>query len=123
MISETARNGGGSESGSVEFNKEEVEALLNEKMKGKSKFDYKVSRCNFSSETCFMFLGFLILGFLICWLWKLQGKCEQMTDYIKKLRMCIKWFQELEADYVIKLEKSETALKSLETKCEETGEI
>ncbi|MCL7035117.1 hypothetical protein MKW94_014586 [Papaver nudicaule] len=27
---------------------------------------------------------------------------------------------ELEADYVIKLEKSETALKSLETKCEET---
>lgn len=32
----------GSSGGGVEFTKEDVEALLNEKMKGKNKFDYKV---------------------------------------------------------------------------------
>ncbi|KAI3988244.1 hypothetical protein MKX01_012033 [Papaver californicum] len=89
MTSETARNGGGSECGSIDFTKDDVEALLNEKMKGKGKFDYK-------------------------------GKCEQMTDYIKKLRLCIKWFQELEAGYVIEREKNQTALDSSEKKCEET---
>ena len=32
----------GSECGSIEFTKEDVEALLNEKMKGKNKFNLKV---------------------------------------------------------------------------------
>ncbi|XP_057862284.1 kinesin-like protein KIN-14C [Cryptomeria japonica] len=49
----------------VEFCKENIDALLSMKMKGKTKFDHK-------------------------------GKCEQMAEYIKKLRACIRWFQELE---------------------------
>ncbi|OVA13153.1 Kinesin [Macleaya cordata] len=88
MRSDSAGNGG-SECGSVEFTKEDVEALVNEKMKGKNKFDYK-------------------------------GKCEQMTDYIKKLRLCIKWFQEIEASYVLEREKLQSTLDSLEKKCDET---
>ncbi|KAK9162176.1 hypothetical protein Syun_003078 [Stephania yunnanensis] len=51
---------GESECGPIEYTKEEVEALLNEKMKGKTKFDYK-------------------------------GRCEQMMEYIKKSRPCIRW--------------------------------
>ncbi|KAG2631187.1 hypothetical protein PVAP13_2NG003700 [Panicum virgatum] len=45
--------------------REDVEALLNEKMKGKNKMDYK-------------------------------GRNEQMMEYIKKLRACIKWLLERE---------------------------
>ncbi|XP_002461304.1 kinesin-like protein KIN-14N [Sorghum bicolor] len=45
--------------------REDVEALLNEKMKGKNKMDYK-------------------------------GKSEQMMEYIKKVRACIRWLLERE---------------------------
>ncbi|XP_077253991.1 kinesin-like protein KIN-14D [Tasmannia lanceolata] len=69
--------------GSVEFTREDVESLLNEKMKGKNKFDHK-------------------------------GKCEQMTEYIKKLRVCIKWFQEQEESFKIEREKLQNTLKSAE---------
>ncbi|GLJ38863.1 hypothetical protein SUGI_0792160 [Cryptomeria japonica] len=58
-------NGNHTDAIGEELTKEDVEALLNMKMKGKTKFDYK-------------------------------GKTEQMTDYIKKLRACIRWLQELE---------------------------
>uniref|UniRef100_A0ACD5UQG7 Uncharacterized protein n=1 Tax=Avena sativa TaxID=4498 RepID=A0ACD5UQG7_AVESA len=50
----------------IEFSgREDVDALLNEKMKGKNKMDYK-------------------------------GKSEQMIEYIKKLRACIKWLLDRE---------------------------
>lgn len=78
----------GSSGGGVELTREDVEALLNERMKGKNKFDYK-------------------------------GKCEQMTEYIKKLRVCIKWFQELEDNYQLEQEKLQNMLKSIERKCDE----
>ncbi|XXG59350.1 hypothetical protein AAC387_Pa04g1452 [Persea americana] len=78
----------GSSGGGVEFTKEDVEALLNEKMKGKNKFDYK-------------------------------GKSEQMTEYIKKLRACIRWFQELEGNYLLEQEKLQNLLRSVERKYEE----
>ncbi|XP_059623810.1 kinesin-like protein KIN-14C [Cornus florida] len=86
----TANGGdlGGSDCGTVEFNKEVVEALLNEKIKGK-KFDHK-------------------------------GKVDQMTDLIKKLRLCIKWFQELEKGHIEEQEKLKNSLESLEKKCTET---
>ncbi|KAH9316621.1 hypothetical protein KI387_025248, partial [Taxus chinensis] len=60
-----ANNGNHSDVVAEEFTKEDVDALLNMKMKGKAKFDYK-------------------------------GKTEQMTEYIKKLRACLRWLQELE---------------------------
>nr|BAJ90626.1 predicted protein [Hordeum vulgare subsp. vulgare] len=50
----------------IEFaGREDVDALLNEKIKGKNKMDYK-------------------------------GRSEQMIEYIKKLRACIKWLLERE---------------------------
>ncbi|KAI3928291.1 hypothetical protein MKW98_023892 [Papaver atlanticum] len=50
-----------------------------------------------------------------------KGRCEQMTDYIKRLRLCIKWFQELQESYVTEREKNQTTLDSLEKKCDQTG--
>ncbi|KAF8695544.1 hypothetical protein HU200_037390 [Digitaria exilis] len=52
--------------------REDVESLLNEKMKGKNKMDYK-------------------------------GKSEQMMEYIKKLRGCIKWLLEREDANLIEI--------------------
>ncbi|KAL6313978.1 hypothetical protein AAG906_011709 [Vitis piasezkii] len=78
----------GSECGGIEFTKEDVEALLNEKMKGKNKFN-------------------------------LKEKCDQMMDYIRKLRLCIKWFQELEGSYLLEQEKLRNMLDCAERKCNE----
>uniref|UniRef100_A0A0E0H6C5 Kinesin-like protein n=1 Tax=Oryza nivara TaxID=4536 RepID=A0A0E0H6C5_ORYNI len=59
----------------IEFSRrEDVERLLAEKMKGKSKTDYK-------------------------------GRTEQMSEYIKKLRACIRWYIELEDGYLVEQEK------------------
>ncbi|CAH8297909.1 unnamed protein product [Eruca vesicaria subsp. sativa] len=69
----------GSEYGQVEFTREDVEALLNERIKYKSKFNYK-------------------------------ERCENMMEYIKRLRLCIRWFQELELDYAFEQEKLKNAL-------------
>ncbi|CAN6196612.1 unnamed protein product [Urochloa humidicola] len=52
--------------------REDVEALLNEKMKGKNKMDYK-------------------------------GKSEQMMEYIKKLRSCIKWLLDKEDEHLTEI--------------------
>ncbi|KAJ0972433.1 hypothetical protein J5N97_020392 [Dioscorea zingiberensis] len=70
-----AGSDGGSSGGGIEFSsREDVERLLNEKMKGKNKNDYK-------------------------------GKSEQMIEYIRKLRTCIKWYMDLEDGYLSELEK------------------
>lgn len=60
-----------------------MERLLNEKMRGKNKMDYK-------------------------------GKSEQMFEYIKKLRACIKWYMELEDGYLVEQEKLHAAAESEE---------
>ncbi|KAL0875287.1 hypothetical protein Bca101_024992 [Brassica carinata] len=76
----------GSEYGQVEFTREDVEALLNERIKYKSKFNYK-------------------------------ERCENMMEYIKRLRLCIRWFQELELDYAFEQEKLKNALVLNEKHC------
>ncbi|XP_010520868.1 PREDICTED: kinesin-like protein KIN-14N [Tarenaya hassleriana] len=76
----------GSENGAVEFTREDVEALLSERIKYKSKFDYK-------------------------------ERCENMMDYIKRLRLCIRWFQELELDYAFEQEKLRNASTTAEKHC------
>ncbi|CAA7049212.1 unnamed protein product [Microthlaspi erraticum] len=76
----------GSEYGPVEFTRDDVEALLNERIKYKSKFNYK-------------------------------ERCENMMDYIKRLRLCIRWFQELELDYAFEQEKLKNALELNEKHC------
>lgn len=46
-----------------------------------------------------------------------------MMDYIKRLRLCIKWFQELEGDYAFEHERLRNALELSEQKCAEMGMI
>ncbi|KAF5766367.1 hypothetical protein HanRHA438_Chr15g0726851 [Helianthus annuus] len=55
----------GSDCGEMEFTREEVDALLNTKIRAEVKFN-------------------------------LKEKSEMMIDYIKKLRMCVRWYQEFE---------------------------
>nr|XP_043621181.1 kinesin-like protein KIN-14C [Erigeron canadensis] len=76
-----------SEFDNIEFTKEEVDALLNERFKGK-KFDSK-------------------------------GKQEWMTEYLKKLKMCIKWFQKALEDLTEEKENLSKMLDSSEQKCVE----
>ncbi|KAK8527287.1 hypothetical protein V6N13_085130 [Hibiscus sabdariffa] len=78
----------GSECGGIEFTREDVEALVNEKMKSKNKFNYK-------------------------------ERCENLMEYIKRLRLCIKWFQELEGEYAFEQEKLRSALELTERRCSE----
>lgn len=58
----------GSECGGIEFTKEDVEALLNEKMKGKNKFNLKV--CGF--------WDFFLVFFCVCLLRKKKGKEKRL---------------------------------------------
>ncbi|KAJ6724345.1 KINESIN-LIKE PROTEIN [Salix viminalis] len=48
-----------------------------------------------------------------------KERCENMMDYIKRLRLCIKWFQELEGGYLFEQEKLQNALDFTESKCVE----
>ncbi|XP_062170285.1 kinesin-like protein KIN-14N [Alnus glutinosa] len=79
----------GSECGGIEFTREDVEALLNEKPKRKDRFN-------------------------------LKERCDNMVEYIKRLKLCVKWFQELEGSYLFEQEKLLNMLESAEQKCNET---
>ncbi|XP_071730198.1 kinesin-like protein KIN-14N isoform X2 [Rutidosis leptorrhynchoides] len=76
----------GSDYGVIEFTREDVEALLNEKIRPKNKFS-------------------------------LKEKCDVMMEYIKRLRLCIKWFQELEGDLLLEQEKHMRMVESAAKKC------
>ncbi|KAL8498450.1 hypothetical protein ACS0TY_021687 [Phlomoides rotata] len=69
----------------IMFSKEDVEALLNEKLRIKNKFNYK-------------------------------EKSEQMGDYIKRLKQCIKWFQQLEVNNLAELENTKKLFELVEKK-------
>ncbi|KAF3561436.1 hypothetical protein HID58_086692 [Brassica napus] len=71
----------------VEFTKDEVLALLNERAKA-GKFDTK-------------------------------GKIEQMTDIIRRLKVCVKWFQQVDETHVQEKENLRSSLESAEKRfCE-----
>ncbi|WVZ16546.1 hypothetical protein V8G54_009528 [Vigna mungo] len=72
----------------VDFTKEEVEALLNEKKKGNT-YDSK-------------------------------KKMEQMTDLIKRLKACVRWYKRIEEGYVQEKEKLQSELEASEKKCSDT---
>ncbi|KAG4986978.1 hypothetical protein JHK86_034669 [Glycine max] len=78
----------GSDYGIIEFTREDVEALLNEKAKRKDRFNYK-------------------------------ERCENMVDYIKRLKVCIRWFQDLEISYSLEQEKLKSSLELAQQKCTE----
>lgn len=77
----------GSECENIEFTKDEVDALLNERFKGK-KFDSK-------------------------------GKQEWMTEHMKKLKVCIKWFQKVLEDLAEEKDNLCKMMDSSERKCVE----
>uniref|UniRef100_A0A0E0LG46 Kinesin-like protein n=1 Tax=Oryza punctata TaxID=4537 RepID=A0A0E0LG46_ORYPU len=75
----------------IEFSgRDDVDALLNEKMKGKNKMDYK-------------------------------GKSEQMMEYIKKLRACIKWLLDREDTNLAEIGKLNGLLEAAEKQHSEIG--
>ncbi|KAL9297848.1 hypothetical protein ACSQ67_023744 [Phaseolus vulgaris] len=76
----------GSDYGAIEFTREDVEALLNERAKRKDRFNYK-------------------------------ERCENMVDYIKRLKVCIRWFQDLEMYYSLEHEKLKNSLELTQQKC------
>lgn len=44
-----------------------------------------------------------------------------MSDYIRRLKQCIKWFQQLEGTYLIEQDKLKSLLESAEKKCIDMG--
>ncbi|KAL9232380.1 hypothetical protein vseg_007499 [Gypsophila vaccaria] len=76
----------GSDVGGLDFTKEDVEGLLNERMRTKNKFNYK-------------------------------ERCDQMMDYIRRLRLCVRWFQEVEGGYIIEQDNLRELIDAAEKKC------
>ncbi|KAI7753750.1 hypothetical protein M8C21_013349 [Ambrosia artemisiifolia] len=72
----------------VKFTRDEVEALLNMKIKAKDKFN-------------------------------LKEKCDLMMEYIKKLRLCVKWFQDFEGGLSLEHEKLKMLFEAAEKKSNE----
>ncbi|KAI4333799.1 hypothetical protein L6164_018561 [Bauhinia variegata] len=48
-----------------------------------------------------------------------KERCENMVDYIKRLKLCIRWFQELELSCSLEQEKLQNSLESTRQKCAE----
>lgn len=44
-----------------------------------------------------------------------------MMDYIRRLRLCIKWFQEIEGGYLLEQENLREMVESVENKCDNLG--
>ncbi|MED6169497.1 Kinesin-like protein KIN-14C [Stylosanthes scabra] len=78
-----------SECGTIEFTKEDVEALLNEKMKKGNPYDNK-------------------------------KKMEQMTDLIKKLKLCVRWFKKIEEGDSQEKQRLGSELEAAQKKCNDT---
>ncbi|CAL0312004.1 unnamed protein product [Lupinus luteus] len=79
----------GSECSVVEFTKDDVDVLLNEKRKKGDPFDNK-------------------------------KKQEQMADYIKRLKLCVRWFTKVEEGCAKEKEKLQFELESIKMKCCDT---
>ncbi|KAF7843080.1 kinesin-like protein KIN-14C [Senna tora] len=79
----------GTDCSTIEFTKEDVEALLNEKMKKGNPYDHK-------------------------------KKMDQMADLIKRLKLCVRWFKQVEEGYIEEKQNLQSALESAEKKCTDT---
>jgi kinesin family protein C1 len=59
--------------------------------------------------------------FFLFYAW--QGKLEQMTEQIKRLKLCIKWFQQVDENHVLEKQKLQSAIESVEKKCKDNGKV
>lgn len=120
---------GVSAGGGLEFaSREDVERLLNEKMKGKNKTDKVSSFCSRvgylrSVSYSIVHLPSFPQYFLFVSLATVQAKCEQMMEYIKKLRACVKWFEDREDRYLDEQLKLQSTIESAEKQCADLGNI
>ena len=48
---------------------------------------------------------------------------DQITDHNKRLKLCIKWFQQIEESHLLEEERLRTALESAEKKCSAIGSV
>lgn len=108
----------GSEYYAMEFTKDSVDMLLNERSKIKSKFNYKV--CGFCVIYCILYLSCSTFTFGFTFM-DVQERCENMSDYIKRLRQCIRWFQQIESNYDLEHENLRNMLESSELRRNEIG--
>lgn len=46
-----------------------------------------------------------------------------MAEYIRRLKICIRWFQDLELSYSLEQEKLKNSLELSQQKCVEIGEV
>lgn len=46
---------------------------------------------------------------------------DQITDHNKRLKLCIKWFQQIEESHLLEEDRLRTALESAEKKCSAIG--
>lgn len=53
----------------------------------------------------------------------MQEKNDKMIDFIKRLKQCIKWFLQLELNYVEEQGKIKKLLELAEKKCNDTGKL
>ncbi|XP_051133552.1 kinesin-like protein KIN-14N [Andrographis paniculata] len=52
-----------------------------------------------------------------------KEKIEQMADYIKRLKQCVKWFQQLEGNYNAEVQKLNNLLEFSKKKCDDTESL
>lgn len=50
-----------------------------------------------------------------------KEKKEQMDDYIKRIKQCVRWFRQLEGNYVTEQENLRNLLEVAEKKCSDVG--
>lgn len=62
-----------------------------------------------------------MIPFFFFWLSIVWGKSEQMIEYIKKFRICIRWYMELEDGYLAEQGKLRNMLESEEKRHREIG--
>jgi kinesin family protein C1 len=46
-----------------------------------------------------------------------------MTEQIKRLKLCIKWFQQVDENHVLEKQKLQSAIESVEKKCKDNGKV
>ncbi|OMO64942.1 hypothetical protein COLO4_31687 [Corchorus olitorius] len=49
-----------------------------------------------------------------------KAKLQQSADYIKRLKLCVKWFQQCDENHVLEKENLKNSLESAEKKCTDT---
>lgn len=53
----------------------------------------------------------------------MQKKMDQMADLIRRLKLCVKWFKNVEEGYIEEKEKLQSALEAAEKKFTDTGKF